>query len=30
MQAAEIAITWQIPATDCTLQLQLTIVPKAP
>ncbi len=30
MQAAEIAFTWQIPATDCTLQLQLTIVPKAP
>jgi alpha-amylase len=30
MQAAEIAFTWQIPAADCTLQLQLTIVPKAP
>jgi alpha-amylase len=30
MQAAEIAFTWQIPAADCTLLLQLTIVPKAP
>ena len=30
MQAAEIAFSWQIPAAECTLQLQLTIVPKAP
>ena len=30
MQAAEIAFSWQIPAAECTLQLQLTIAPKAP
>ena len=30
MQAAEIVFSWQVPAPECTLQLQLTIDPKAP